>query len=410
MIDGLRAAQMGIGYVAFPRRIVMALCGLACLALLSGCGYEPPRFRLNMQGRDPAEFMLVGGEDENAIEFKESRAQARQTIASVLEALFGNPDEPYVMPETGLDAGKIRLASGPVRHDASGTTGGLYRQHCAHCHGISGDGAGPTAAFLNPYPRDYRQGKFKFKSTERNAKPTDDDLKRILMDGIPGTAMPSFRLLPEDELAALVEYVKYLSIRGETELMLGFMLYDNEEEIEPVREEVVGQFLMPVVDFWNNAESEVVTPADPPSMETPAERSVVLAQGREIFFGAKAQCIKCHGPTALGDGLAQQDYDDWNKLKKDNPDYQWLLPIQAAQPRNLRLGIYRFGRRPVDMYRRVYAGINGTPMPNMGQSPSNPNGLTSDEIWSVVEYVRSLPYEPASRPQPNETAVHRERQ
>ena len=23
----------------------------------------------------------------------------------------------------------------------------------AHCHGISGDGAGPTAAFLNPYPR-----------------------------------------------------------------------------------------------------------------------------------------------------------------------------------------------------------------------------------------------------------------
>ena len=29
----------------------------------------------------------------------------------------------------------------------------LYREHCAHCHGISGDGVGPTAVFLNPYPR-----------------------------------------------------------------------------------------------------------------------------------------------------------------------------------------------------------------------------------------------------------------
>ena len=40
---------------------------------------------------------------------------------------------------------------------------GLYRQHCVHCHGITGDGAGPTAQFLMPYPRDFRTGEFKFK-------------------------------------------------------------------------------------------------------------------------------------------------------------------------------------------------------------------------------------------------------
>ena len=73
---------------------------------------------------------------------------------------------------------------------------------------------------MNPYPRDYRQGAFKFKSTARADKPTTDDLRRILRDGIAGTAMPSFLLLPDDEIDALIEYVKYLSYRGQTERWL----------------------------------------------------------------------------------------------------------------------------------------------------------------------------------------------
>ena len=31
-----------------------------------------------------------------------------------------------------------------------------------------------------------------------------------------------------------------------------------------------------------------------------------------MFYGPKANCVKCHGPTALGDGQ-QDDYDDWSK-------------------------------------------------------------------------------------------------
>ena len=66
---------------------------------------------------------------------------------------------------------------------------GLYRQHCVHCHGINGDGAGPTASFLTPYPRDYRKGIYKFKSTQRGNRPTTADLERTLRQGIPGTAI-----------------------------------------------------------------------------------------------------------------------------------------------------------------------------------------------------------------------------
>ena len=75
---------------------------------------------------------------------------------------------------------------------------------------------GPTAAFLNPYPRDYRMGKFKFKVTAEANKPTHYDLQHILINGIPGTSMPSFRLLPDQDREALIEYVKYLAVRGET--------------------------------------------------------------------------------------------------------------------------------------------------------------------------------------------------
>ena len=65
---------------------------------------------------------------------------------------------------------------------------------------MSSHGRGPTAAFLNPYPRDFRMGTFKFKSTPIGMKPTDDDLRRILLNGVAGTAMPSFKLLNEGEI------------------------------------------------------------------------------------------------------------------------------------------------------------------------------------------------------------------
>ena len=69
----------------------------------------------------------------------------------------------------------------------------LYRQQCVHCHGNAGGGDGPTAPFLNPLPRDYRQGKFKFTAVKDKARPRRADLYRILTDGLYGTAMPSLR-------------------------------------------------------------------------------------------------------------------------------------------------------------------------------------------------------------------------
>ena len=139
----------------------------------------------------------------------------------MLDAMFGTPDKPFVLAETGLTLKKIQLAAGPVWSDQAGKQRGLYRQHCVHCHGTTGDGAGPTAAILNPYPRDYRQGKFKFKSTERAGRA---DRRRSGADHSRRRARHGHALVRSaarpDEVDSLVEYVKYLSMRGQTEIKL----------------------------------------------------------------------------------------------------------------------------------------------------------------------------------------------
>ena len=126
------------------------LAGAAIVAL-AGCGESsPPPFRLNMTN----------------VVAKQIAPDHQQAIANILGAMFGTPDKPVALPETGLDPKKLddggRARCGATRQ---GGKHGLYRRHCVHCHGISGDGRGPTAAILNPYPRDYRPGVFKFKST-----------------------------------------------------------------------------------------------------------------------------------------------------------------------------------------------------------------------------------------------------
>jgi mono/diheme cytochrome c family protein len=393
---------------------------------LVGCGKtDPPPFRLDMTN----------------VVSKQIPAEQRQRIADTLQAMFGTPDEPFAMPDSGLDGRKLRMAAGPVWGDEEGGKRGIYRRHCAHCHGVTGDGKGPTAGILNPYPRDYRLGLFKFKSTARAARPTDEDLRRIIHNGIPATAMPSFALLPPDEVAALVEYVKYLSMRGQMELALEEFAF-SEDLGDPTGnaelQTAINEMLTGIVDEWKSAPDNIVRPDEslvPPMDRTPAEVTASIDAGRALFYGAKANCFSCHGPTGLGDGQ-QTDFDDWTKRqnnfvkdlrslpdtiqatrqrmeKETGEDRQLsqqrleedarklaemeaiekhLLEPRNAIPRNLREGVYRGGGRPIDIFWRISTGISGTPM------PAAPATLTQQEIWQIVDYVHSLPFEPASRP------------
>ena len=429
-----------------PRYFALVLAALPLLVAVGCEQADPPRFHPNM-------VKVVANETSESYQ---------QEIANVLGGIFGTPDKPYAFPESGLDQLRLDLAAGPAWNDEEGVSHGLYRRHCVHCHGISGDGRGPTARFLNPYPRDYRQGIFKFKNTYNAAKPTDEDLHRVMWNGVPGTAMPSFSLLPNSEVEALVEYVKYLAIRGELEQRLIAYVYEElgEEEVEgedgevtiervaldpasnPEQAEIIKEELVTVLEGWQVAAENVVVPAEeaiPADDRMPEQLAESVAAGRELFYGTKANCFTCHGPTGLGDGQ-QTDFDNWTKeqnefltqtadMKKSIEDREnaeeiseedeqalkrdrellaqreavkaTFYDIRNAIPRNLRVGVYRGGRRRIDVFSRVHQGIAGTPMPAAGAAaPGGQGALTEAEIWNIVDYVLSLPYEATSNPQP----------
>jgi mono/diheme cytochrome c family protein len=206
---------------------------------------------------------------------------------------------------------------------------------------------------------------------------------------------------------------------------------------EPLRK-TIGEFLTEICDSWHSAGEKVVTPEEnsiPAKDRSPDELKASIDKGRELFFGTRANCFSCHGPTGLGDGQ-QSDFDDWTKPLKafvdatdklpqkiadDRKDLKnqsgedkdrlqqrineqfheleerkqvmaHFLPIRNAIPRDLREGMYRGGGRPIDIYWRISTGIAGTPM------PAAPPTITQEELWQIVDFVHSLPFEPASRP------------
>lgn len=278
----------------------------------------------------------------------------------------------------------------------------LYLRHCMHCHGVSGDGDGPTAKYFAVRPRDYRKGTFKFTSTKPTIRPSRDDIKRIIKLGVPGTYMPSFMLLPDDEVIAIGEYVRWLAMRGELENKLDVELGNDyspdaakDRQLKEVKQEIESKLSGKVTEFgteltedWNNAEDEgnVVTPV---TARVPSDADSI-ERGRKLFISDKVKCFSCHGETGRGNGVSTEDFNDIPGGKPgEKSKVAGLFDIwgNVVKPRDLTTGIYRGGRRPVDIYRRIAAGIKGTPMQAFGGS------LKDEEIWDITNYVFSLPYQ-----------------
>jgi mono/diheme cytochrome c family protein len=304
------------------------------------------------------------------------RQQFRDLEATLLE-LFGTPKEPRV---NGIDDQLKELLKLEDEHLERGSR--LYRVHCLHCHGVAGNGRGPTAPFVNPHPRDYRLGKFKFTSTKggNERKPRRADLLRTLREGIESTSMPSFGLLPEDELEDLVSYVIHLSMRGQVEFQVMKEILMGDSELADsgvaarVKDYMDSSNDASIPGSWKAAEGNVIVPEAPlPSHENKEEWKASVQRGFQKFREQTgAGCIKCHTDYGRQSLLF---YDDWGTI---------------GRPADLTLGIYRGGRRPIDLYWRIHSGINGSNMPNFSGS------LTPKDIWDVVNFLEVLPY-PAMR-------------
>ncbi|MEZ4297579.1 MAG: cytochrome c [Polyangiaceae bacterium] len=98
------------------------------------------------------------------------------------------------------------LLASPVPSDMA-SAAPLFREHCAKCHGASGDGRGPSAKELDPPPRS-------FTDPAETAGMSPHRAFMAISSGVPGTAMASFEdALSLEERWTLAFHV--LSLRHE---------------------------------------------------------------------------------------------------------------------------------------------------------------------------------------------------
>jgi mono/diheme cytochrome c family protein len=202
---------------------------------------------------------------------------------------------------------------------------------------VAGDGKGLFAETLQPRPRDFTKGLFRYRSTPTGQVPTDDDLLRTATHGLFGVAMPAWEpFLDDTDRRDVVAYLKLFSPR-----------------------------------FTTEPSPKVLSVPPPPAVNT--ER---LAHGEKLY--RDSGCGSCHGETGKGDGRAGKD------LKTTEGD-----PIA---PRDLTdKWSFRGGHSGQDVFLRLLTGMDGSPM------ASYSDVFSSEEMWDLVFYVLSL--SPAERPQ-----------
>ncbi len=206
----------------------------------------------------------------------------------------------------------------------------VYDKYCGQCHGDTGDGNGYATPRVQPKPRDFTTGKYKFRTTPNGMLPTDDDLRRVIEIGAPYTSMPGWPNLTSTEIDNVIYYIKSFSPDFENPDRYG----------EPI-------------DI-------------PPPLESTEES---IARGRVVY--EEQGCAACHGEVGRGDGPSAPT------LVNDKSD-----PIKVADL--TQRWTYRGGPTKEDIYRTFSTGLNGTPMPSYADS------LEVEDRQHLVNYVYSL--------------------
>ena len=219
-----------------------------------------------------------------------------------------------------------------------------YVRRCSFCHGLLGDGNGPAADYLDPRPRDFTLGIFKFRTTQSGELPTDEDLFRTVSAGLTGTGMQAFddgvikNGLDERERWAAIAYIKT------------FAMEFDDPEFDPVANDML--ISLP--------ESQ------------PAYNEESIANGKDVF--ERAKCWECHGKEGRGDGQESFDRtDDWGfPIRIRNVTHPWRI---------------KAGTDVADIYMRFSTGILGTPM------PSFVDALSEADRWYLANYIKSLQHQ-----------------
>ena len=238
-----------------------------------------------------------------------------------------------VLIAAGLVFASTAVAAPPVDvgSDAQREAGKkLYEVNCSQCHGEKGDGQGVAAPFVLPRPRDFTSGKFKIRTTPSGALPTTQDLKSIIHNGMPYTAMPAWPQFTDQQLTELAYYVKSFARD----------FANPERQPEPIK----------------------ISSASSSSKES-------IDKGAKLY--ADLGCARCHGDLGRTDGISAPTLTD----DSGNP----IRPADLT-----RRWTFRGGPTRQDIFRAFSTGLNGTPM------PSFVDALNEEQRWDLANYVYSL--------------------
>lgn len=311
----------------------------------------------------------------------------RTELDKELVEAFGTPNQPRVGKSNSPDIDPMVKA---LKLEPESLLAGskLYRRNCLHCHGLTGDGRGPTGPWVNPHPRDFRQGKFKFISanpTGNKVKPRREDILRSLKQGVEGTSMPSFALLGQDALENLTSYILHLSIRGEVEFETARTLLKKKNSVtelfellpdaEPEKETIgvfVKLYTADLLKAYQRSDQKPIEPAPYPTYND-KDMAESIKRGFHLFSSTAPDafgCVACHqdfGRQSL------YQYDEWGTL---------------VRPANLTNAVYRGGRRPIDIYWRLKRGIPPSKMPAVTVTGDD----EAKKLWDLVHFIEALPF------------------
>jgi mono/diheme cytochrome c family protein len=210
----------------------------------------------------------------------------------------------------------------------------VYDKWCAGCHGDTGAGDGSAATAMLPRPRDFTKGVFQIRTTATGELPTDGDLRHVVDEGMPGTAMPGWKgRITEGERDDVIAYLKTFS------------------------------------QFFAGATPKAIALG-----KAPGGSKEGVAVGRATY--EKLECFKCHGQAGRGDGKSAPTLTD-----------DWDHPIRAAD----LSASWKFngGSSVEQIYARLRTGLDGTPMPSFSDA-LEAKVVSDEELWRVAQYVRSL--------------------
>jgi mono/diheme cytochrome c family protein len=196
--------------------------------------------------------------------------EERWKLVHYIRTIFTQTEERPPAPEEGHDFEYPDFFKTAARfpEDVSYERGKMtFLVHCAHCHGLAGDGQGWDGQYLNPTPADFREMGDKQMTPEGQG----EHLAKVTF-GIQDTAMPRWgEFLPEDQRWDAIQYIMATFMAG-----------------KPVTSSVYGAGEVPA-DFVTLSSDVYV-----------AEGHVISATHGADLYGT--YCSTCHGDSGQGNG------------------------------------------------------------------------------------------------------------